>query len=121
MGATKEADERYSVEPFAEALDGLLRREQKPGPFKGVNRRAFFRQVPNWSYEHLRRMTMGERPLTTEAIEAIAAVLNIKPEYFLDYRALQVQEVIKRYPYLADKVYEQLMAFARSVGESSSR
>lgn len=56
-----------------------------------------------------------------QTIERMAKVLEVSPEYFLEYRAYQIREIAKRYPKLADQFYDVLMAFARSGGESNSK
>jgi hypothetical protein len=95
--------------PFAEAMGDLLRTQQAD-PIGIISLRALFSQIEGYSYDALRKMVRGELTLQPAAIEAMAAVLGVPPEYFLEYRAWQLQEGLRRHPELADKVYEMLMA-----------
>lgn len=49
-------------------------------------------------------------------IEKIARALGVAPDYFLEYRAYTVREVARRYPDLADSVYDLLIEAARLRG-----
>jgi hypothetical protein len=95
--------------PFPEALGELLR-VQQGDPLGMISLSAFFSQIGGYSYDALRRMVRGELTLQPQAIEAMAAVLGVAPEYFLEYRSHQLQEGLRRHPELADVVYEMLMA-----------
>ena len=101
---------QHSQKLFAETLGELLRRRQESGPLGRINLRAFFSSVDGWEYEYLRKMVMGERPLVSQAMEAMADALGVDPEYFLEYRIWQIQEGFRRHPNVADDVYQMLMA-----------
>jgi hypothetical protein len=98
-----------TTRPFPEALGGLLR-VQQGDPLGSISLRSFFAQIPDYSYDALRKMVRGTIPLQPQAIEAMAIALGVSPEYFVEYRAWQVREGLKRRPELADQVYEKLMA-----------
>lgn len=97
-----------SVRPFAEALGELLRAAQGD-PLGSINLRTFFAQIPDYSYDALRKMVRGRIALQPLAIEAMAKALGVHPEYFLEYRAWQLREALRLRPELADEVYEKLM------------
>lgn len=56
---------------------------------------------------------------TAETIAKLAEVLGVEPDYFLEYRAWRVSEIMKQRPALADKVYDLLIRLDRSAGGSS--
>ena len=101
--------QRRSTQPFIDALGGLLREQQQTGPLGAVNLRAFFAGIPHWSYEHLRKMVIGERTLTAPAIEAMAGVLGVAPDYFAEYRIHRIAEAMKTRPDLVDAFYDVLV------------
>lgn len=103
------APQPHTNQPFPEALGDLLRAQQAD-PIGIISLRALFSQIEGYSYDALRKMVRGELTLQPAAIEAMAAALGVPPEYFLEYRAWQLQEGLKRHPELADKVYDMLMA-----------
>jgi hypothetical protein len=105
----KDMQKTRTDRPFAEALGDLLRVQQKD-PLGMISLRAFFAHIPGYSYDALRKMVRGQLALQPQAIEAMAHELGIEPEYFLEYRAWQLQEGLDRYPEVADEVYEKLMA-----------
>jgi hypothetical protein len=102
-------ERKQTTRPFPQALGELLRFQQQD-PLGTVNLRTFFAQIPEYSYDALRKMVRGKLPLQPQAIEAMAAVLGVLPDYFVEYRAWQVREGLKRHPETADQVYEMLMA-----------
>ena len=103
------APQPHTNQPFPEALGDLLRAQQAD-PIGIISLRALFVQIEGYSYDALRKMVRGELTLQPAAIEAMAAVLGVPPEYFLEYRAWQLQEGLRRHPELSDKVYDMLMA-----------
>lgn len=56
----------------------------------------------------------GHRPSGAETIERLAAVFGVPPDYFIEYRAWKVREIARKYPALADEVYDLLVAHAAS-------
>lgn len=100
-------DER-SVEPIATALGRLLR-----------DRRMS--QTDLWAAANLSSSTVslylnGKRGTAidhrgAETIERMAAVLDVDPSYFVEYRMWQIRQAAKLYPDLANEVYDVLMAF----------
>jgi anthranilate phosphoribosyltransferase len=105
---------RYTSKPFAEALEELLRQESGD-PRARINLTEFFRRVDGWKYETLRKQIVSERTLQPEAIEAMAEALGVAPEYFQEYRQLQMQQAIATHPELVDLVYDLLMSRAKSL------
>jgi hypothetical protein len=76
--------------------------------------RAFFAQISGYGYDTLRKMVRGQLTLQPEAIKAMATVLGVPPEYFLEYRSWQIQDGLRRHPQATDDIYDVLMkSFAR--------
>ena len=98
-----------TAQPFPEALGELLRAQQGD-PMGLISLRAFFSQIDGYGYDALRKMVRGELTLQPAAVEAMAGALGVPPDHFLEYRAWQLQEGLRRHPELSDKVYEMLMA-----------
>jgi hypothetical protein len=105
----KENQKTRTNRPFAEALGDLLRIKQQD-PLGMISLRAFFAHIPGYSYDALRKMVRGQLALQPQAIEAMAHELGVDAEYFLEYRAWQLQEGLERHPEVADEVYEELMS-----------
>lgn len=104
----------YSTKAFAHALVDLLREETRGSDTK-VNLTAFLRRVPGWHVDTLRKQITAERTLQPAAVEAIAEVLNVAPEYFVEYRANQIAEAVRHHPELVDLVYDLLITRANSL------
>jgi len=67
------------------------------------------------------RGRMGINGSGAETIEKLAAVFDLPPTYFVEYRMWQVRQAAKLYPDLTSEVYDVLMAFvAREPGGLSS-
>ena len=109
---------KHTSAPFAQALGELLRARQGD-PLGMISLRAFFSQIEGYSYDALRKMVRGQLTLQPEAIEAMASALGVAPEYFLEYRAWQLQEGLRRHPEVADEVYEMLAATFALLDERS--
>jgi hypothetical protein len=104
--------QQWTTKPFGAALAALLR-ERQGHPLELVNFTAFFVTVKGYSDEHLRLMVKGQRTLSKEAIEAMAAALGIEPDYFLEYRIAKAQEWMVAFPDEADHCYNILRAHVR--------
>ncbi len=113
--------EKYTCKPFAEALGDLLRERPEGGPLSRISLRAFFSRVDGWQYENLRKMVMGERTLRPEAIEAMSAVLDVTPEYFLEYREWRIRQALRTHPELVELTYDLVMTEARALSERKAR
>lgn len=46
-------------------------------------------------------------------VEKLAAALGVEPEYFVEYRLWQVQEIARQAPELVDQIYDILIGAAR--------
>jgi hypothetical protein len=95
---------------FEEDLDTLLRDRQKTGPLQAPSIKWLAERIPGWSYEHVRRMSIGERTRSSDFIEAVAAALGVAPDYFLEYRIWRVEVAMKENPEIADECYGLLMS-----------
>lgn len=63
----------------------------------------------------LRKQVLAERTLQPAAVEAMAEVLNIAPEYFVEYRTNRISEAVTLHPELVDLVYDLLVSRAQSL------
>lgn len=113
--------EKYSCKPFAEALGGLLRERPEGGPLGRISLRAFFSQVDGWQYEYLRKMVMGERSLRPEAIEAMSKVLDVPPDYFLEYREWRICQALRDHPELVELTYDLVMTESKVLSERKAK
>ena len=94
----------YSVAPFKEALADLLRNQQ--GDPMRVNLKEFTDKVEGYAYHSLLGMIEGRRTLQPGALEAMAKVLRVPPDYFIEYRVHWTHEFMMRNPEAADQLYE---------------
>ena len=108
---------KHSEKPFVEALAEILR-ERHGDSMGNFNLRPILSQAESYSYEALRLMLRGERSLTTRAIEEIAKVADVPPDYFIEYRCMWSAAMAQKYPKLADAVYELTLQFVGEGDES---
>ncbi len=73
--------------------------------------RPVLSQVDGYSYEALRLMLKGERSLKMEAIEGISRVIGVNPHYFMEYRRMWSESMARKYPELADALYDVSLRF----------
>lgn len=104
----------YTQKRFAEALADLLRQE-RGDPGGRLNLRRFFSRVDGWEYETLRKQLSGERTLKPDAMRAMADVLGVPPEYFLEFRRHQIEQAIATHPELVDLFYDLMVSRAKSL------
>lgn len=69
----------YSQDPFPIAIKELM---------GGTTERAFAMRCGFGSHETLRRYIKGSRPLSMEALEAMAKGGRVEPFFFIEYRAM---------------------------------
>lgn len=62
--------------------------------------------------EYLRQIVTGDRAPQPAAIEALAPVLGVQPDYFREWREYRVAEILKSNPDLGIAVYENAVALA---------
>lgn len=74
----------YSMDPFPEAMQKLL---------DGQSQRAFSRRVP-CHQTTLSRMMAGKLEPDLTMLEQIAAAANVRPSYFVEWRAMAIGELV---------------------------
>jgi hypothetical protein len=100
----------HTHKEFAEALGEIMR--AKYGDRLGnFDLRPVLSQVEGYSYEALRLMLKGERSLKMEAIEGISKVIGVNPHYFMEYRRMWSESMGRKYPELADTLYDVSLRF----------
>ncbi len=110
-----------SYKPFARALGDLLR-EQQADPIGRVSLYQFLSRVPGkWGYQSLRMMINGERTLQPEAIEAMAAALDVDPRYFREYRHYLLDRMFESRPEMIDEIWDTCSAYMEALDESSEQ
>lgn len=118
-GGTRYPRFRYTTKPFADALADLLRREEGDARAR-INLSEFFRRVEGWEYETLRKQVAGERTLQPDAVEAMAAALQVAPEHFLEYRRHQIEGAVEAHPDLVDVAYDLLVTRAKALDAAAA-
>lgn len=105
-----------SNRPAKAALADLLRERGQANEVGNVRFERFYKAVEElkagYGAKHLRRMVDGGRPLQPDAIEAMARVLDVEPEYFLEYRVWQIGKVLERHPDAEELLYDIAMDVA---------
>lgn len=76
----------YASEPFPQALSERI-------THAGHSQRTFAK-VSGYSQPSINRMVSGRLAPTVELLEHLAGVLNIRPTYFVEYRALKIGQVV---------------------------
>lgn len=80
-----------TTKPFRLALRDLVIEHGFATRTGNANWSAFAAQLRELHYETLRRVVAGDRAPSTRLMEACARVLDIPPEYFLEYRVYLAQ------------------------------
>ncbi len=116
----------YTQKPFTEAF-GEIMREQYGDRMGNFDLRPVLVQVKEYSYEALRLMLKGQRSLQVGAIEGIARVIGVSPDYFVEYRRMWSGAMAEKYPELTDEIYEvarrfvELKQISESMGTGGER
>lgn len=100
-------------EPFGKALAALLRESDWVTSTGNPNWHAFARELDGVHYETLRKAVAGERQVTPAIMEEVARALRIKPDYFVEYRLVEIQAEFDVRRVGFEKALENLADFAR--------
>lgn len=103
-----------TTKPFKQALAELLREHDYTTQTGNVNWHAFARDLEGVHYETLRKALADKRNVTKRIMEECARVLRVKPEHFVEYRALEVAELFDVRTVGFDAVLANLDAWAQS-------
>ena len=93
--------ERHTVLAFSKALAELMRARDIDQP-----RLAALAEL---SQSSISRYLDDLRKPSPASMEAIAAALEISPDYFLEYRIWKIQEIMGERPELVSGVYDELV------------
>lgn len=92
-----------STAAFADALRALL--EERQISYRRLATRT------KLSAGYLNHLACGTRPVpANQVIKVIARALRVKPEHFFEYRQRSLQRELYRYPELADRLYDFIIA-----------
>lgn len=79
--------------PFPERLATLAIADSRYRTRLGsINYAELARNLPTMHYETLRKLMLGERRLTADALEEIATALDVQPDEFAEYRMLKLRD-----------------------------
>lgn len=76
---------------FGEVLRDLLIERGHVTAIGNANWMAFSKELEDIQYESLRKAVTGERPPSPKIMESVAAMLDVTPEVFWEYRLWSVQ------------------------------
>lgn len=110
--------EAKTNDKFARALGDILR-ERQNDPLGRVSLFPFLETVEGWGYNALRKMVNGERTLQPEAIEAMAAALDIDPRYFREYRRHLFDLQMDAHADLIDEIWDACVSLLAAIDEAS--
>lgn len=103
MTSGKKEEMANTTVPFADALRALM--EERSISYRRLATRT------KLSAGYLNHLACGTRPVpANQVIKVIARALRVKPEYFFEYRQRSLREELYRYPELADKLYDFIIA-----------
>jgi hypothetical protein len=95
----------FSAQPFPQALSALL-------SAKGQSQRGFA-SISGYSQASVNRMVSGKFPASADLLEHLSQILDVRPTYFVEYRALKigqlVTEVLLADPHLSADAVRRLM------------
>jgi hypothetical protein len=107
---TNERLPRYHSGPAKAALADLLRARGEVNAVGNVVLEGAYRAVEEldrgYTAKHTRRMIDSGRNLKPKALEQLAQVLEVEPEYFREYRIHQLEEWMETWPEVVDTVYD---------------
>lgn len=111
----------HSRKPFRVALVEAARaiRGDELGEW---SRTAFYDEVAaeiGYATVTISACATGTRHPTKQVMEGMARVLGIEPEYFREYRLLQIVQAFKKYPDLEEAFYDQIITLAKIKAEGS--
>jgi hypothetical protein len=109
-----------SLHPFGVTLRNLLQeRPEFVTPNRNINWAAVAEALPDVSYETLRKAVAGERQPTLSLMERAAALANIQPNHFVEYRLAEAQRQFNSSEVGWDAAMESLarLANARLFGQ----
>lgn len=110
-----------TTKPFGEALLDLLREFDYVTGLGNPNLHAFAAEVPNYTYESLRKAVSGERTITPELIVEVARVLRVEPEHFIEYRLNEARATFDPREVGFDQAAKNLEAWATVQGVRRKR
>jgi DNA-binding Xre family transcriptional regulator len=89
--------------PFGEEVFALMTQEE-------ITLRELAARI-EMSPGHLSRILRGDegKQPTREALERLAAALNVPPDHFGEYRAIRVSEAVREDPKLRDRLYRRIV------------
>lgn len=94
----------YASAAFPQALAQLLSGSYSQRHFAGVS---------GYSQASINRMLAGKFPITVDLLEHLATILDLRPTYFAEYRALKigqlVTDVLMADPHLSADAVRRLM------------
>lgn len=92
-----------SMQAFPDAFRELM--EMRQISYRRLATRSKF------SAGYLNHLACGTRPVPSDqVIKILAKALRVKPEYFFEYRQRGLQLELERFPELADRLYDYLVA-----------
>jgi hypothetical protein len=107
-----------TTRPFNEALAELLREHDYTTQTGNVNWHSFARELEGIHYETLRKVLAGQRSVTRHVMEEVARVLRIRPEYFVEWRALDAAELFDVNSVGFEQVLSNLDAWSKNQAQS---
>ena len=107
------------VEPGSfEKVFGRLLSEYQDLRLGRVNLSKFHREhIKGYEFSVFRRQVDGKITLQPKLMEEVAAVLDISPEMFLEYRVYRLTEALKRHPALVDVAYRPILDKAAALDD----
>lgn len=106
-------DKEWTMEPLAKSLKALMEA-------RGISVTELWTQADLKGPSAVYRYLSGERgklpnSQLAESLEKMAPVLGVTPEYFLEWRAWKVREIVRRRPQLVKLVYDVLVEADRAM------
>jgi hypothetical protein len=102
-----------TISPFAVALRELVVEHDYVTRNGTPNWSAFAAQLEGIHYETLRRTVAGKQQPSPRLIEECARLLQVRPEYFLEYRIYLAQRDFDPRTVGLDRVVQNLRAWAK--------
>jgi transcriptional regulator with XRE-family HTH domain len=92
--------ERHTVDPFPKALANLMKEQ-------GVDQLRLS-ALSRLNQSSISRYLDGLRKPSLASMESIAAALEVRPDFFLEYRIEKVKEIMERRPELVSRIYDEV-------------
>lgn len=121
MSTQEQRPPRWGTRPFAEVVNDMWAKHENRRRARYSSLYRTIAEAAEIGYEWFRRMCDGTAAPRMDVMEQVAAVLQIDPREFPEYRLQQMKDACSRYPELERAYYDELMAYAATIERAAAQ